>query len=276
MKLVTTLARSYDISGGSTTFTESSPVSNTIYKIEIIATNLTYSSDSDHATIKLEEADDGHSWSQVGCHTVELTEGWNTFHNVGFSKSQYRLNLTQGTTTGGVLSIQSTVTKADNEERYTEAQRDTLTDIAIGQKVYNSTQGYYEFWNGTEWKSMSSGEITSAIYFSSPITPTTLTTASEDDYNPTGLTNTNMIRLSSSRPAGTDVTGLVAPDPVKNQVIFLTNIGVKTITLKNNDSGSIAVNRFNIKNNQDLGDSDSALIVYDGNELRWRIVSAYL
>lgn len=120
---------------------------------------------------------------------------------------------------------------------------------------------------------MSSIEASGPIFFNNPISPPAFTVGAQDDWNPTDLDVTNMIRATSTNPTGTDITGMVAPAPAKNQVIFFTNIGSKTIVLKNNDSGSALANRFQFRANISVQTNEGALLVYDRDSLRWKAIA---
>lgn len=120
---------------------------------------------------------------------------------------------------------------------------------------------------------LSSVEATGPVYFNNPITPAAFTTASQDDWTPTSISTTNMVRLLSTNGPGTTITGIAAPSPSKNQVIFLTNIGAKTIVLSNADAGSMPENRFEFKVNLSIQQNEGALIVYDRDDLRWKAIA---
>lgn len=100
------------------------------------------------------------------------------------------------------------------------------------------------------------------------ITPTALA-ADTDNWNPTGLSTADIIRMSSS--AAYNLTGIVAP--AADRLVILDNIGTFTITLKH-DTTSTAANRFLCP-----GDADLALaadtnvwLQYDFTSSRWRII----
>lgn len=120
---------------------------------------------------------------------------------------------------------------------------------------------------------LSSVEATGPVFFNNPITPAAFTTLTQHDWAPTNIGTTNMIRASSTNAAGTTLTGILAPSPVKNQVIFLTNVGTKTITLSTADAGSIAANRFKFFVNILIQENEGALLVYDQDMLRWKAIA---
>lgn len=99
------------------------------------------------------------------------------------------------------------------------------------------------------------------------LTPAQITTASTDNYNPSGLSSCNMLRLSKN--TNCDVTGLVAPTNV-NQIIFVCNIGTSNITLINNSVSSTAANRFLLGGNKNLQPGEGIILTYDKITQRWR------
>ena len=103
--------------------------------------------------------------------------------------------------------------------------------------------------------------------FSSSITPPTLT-AGVDDYNPAGLETCNFVRLSST--TNVSITGLVEPNPPRNQALFLCNVGSSNITIANESTASIAGNRFLIGGNKTLQRDEGVLLIYDDVSERWR------
>lgn len=105
---------------------------------------------------------------------------------------------------------------------------------------------------------------------SSVITPATLA-ASQDDYNPAGLTDkTAVIRQAAS--ANISLTGLIAP--TTDKLLYLINISAaNTITLSNQDAGSAAANRFLIAGGDlILQPNASATLFYDTASSAWRVV----
>ena len=106
-----------------------------------------------------------------------------------------------------------------------------------------------------------------SITFGGSLTPPIIT-GDQSNYSPSGLQNTNFLRLSSV--GNINITGLQAPTPVSNQGIFICNIGVNNIMIKNDNSSSIAKNRFLIGNNKTLQPNEGIMLIYDNISLRWR------
>lgn len=104
--------------------------------------------------------------------------------------------------------------------------------------------------------------------FSSSISPPTLT-ANVNDYNPTGLQTCNFIRLTAS--ANVNLTGLAAPNPSRNQALFICNIGAQfNITFVNESASSTAANRFLLGASKTIQRDEGILLIYDDVSLRWR------
>lgn len=102
------------------------------------------------------------------------------------------------------------------------------------------------------------------------ISPTQLV-ANTDNWNPTGLSTANVIRIDASVPI--NLTGIVAQED--GRVIVLYNSSASDITLTH-DATSTAANRFFCPNAVDfaLTDKGSVQIRYDGTAARWSVVSA--
>jgi len=107
-----------------------------------------------------------------------------------------------------------------------------------------------------------------AVFFNSPITPTTLA-ANTDDWNPTNLTTANVIRVQAS--SAVNLTGIVAP-LVDGKRLILRNVGSFTITLLP-EATSTAANRFAIPRPFTLVAGDTVELVYDITLARWKQVT---
>lgn len=101
------------------------------------------------------------------------------------------------------------------------------------------------------------------------ITPSTLI-ADQDDYNPTGFSTANMMRLNLS--GDRVVTGFEAPPVGVDRIFYFQNISNSKLKLKNNDSSSTAANRIL---NKDYGEKtfkkgEGGAYWYDHTSSRWR------
>ena len=110
-----------------------------------------------------------------------------------------------------------------------------------------------------------------AVAFNNVLTPPIII-SDVNDYSPIGVEDCNMIRIESD---GTQtITGLFAPDPIINQMIYIVNIGTSTIVIAKNSANSLAENRFSIKLNRNIQSNEGLLIVYDKDSSRWRVVAS--
>lgn len=124
---------------------------------------------------------------------------------------------------------------------------------------------------GLKWQD--GGLFNGTIVLANPVTPPEITT-NVNNYNPTGLSGTNMLRLSSN--GNYIITGLQAPSPAVGQFILIINVGVNNLILKNDDVNSQAGNRFLAGADKLLQASETLVVVYDPISLRWRIVAQQL
>ena len=107
----------------------------------------------------------------------------------------------------------------------------------------------------------------SAFALSGDITPAQIT-ASQNDYDPTGLSTASVLRLDSD--AAWSITGIAGG--ADGRILILHNIGAFTITLENADAGSIAGNRFDMGADVAIATKQVAAIQYDSTNSRWRYV----
>ncbi len=100
------------------------------------------------------------------------------------------------------------------------------------------------------------------------ISPASLS-ASQNDWNPTGLSGAGAIRVTSSNDI--DITGLTAVGDTRLLWIHNANAsGGKTITLKDESSSSTGANRFALVRDLVLSPEESAALQYDATTQRWR------
>jgi microcystin-dependent protein len=95
------------------------------------------------------------------------------------------------------------------------------------------------------------------------LTPPTLT-ASVDDYAPSGLSGTSVLRLAAdARRTITGLTGVAS-----GRIFTVFNIGNFPIVFSWEDTNSVAANRFAFACT--LGGGQSLEMIYDGTSARWR------
>ena len=99
------------------------------------------------------------------------------------------------------------------------------------------------------------------------VTPPLLN-ANTNNYSPTGLSTCNFLRISSTTDI--NLTGLKAPSPKTNQVIFVSNVGITNILLQNNNNNSLVDNRFYMNNDRLLNPNEGVILMYDSLSSGWR------
>jgi hypothetical protein len=128
--------------------------------------------------------------------------------------------------------------------------------------------------SGGTWKSFLSYDSSAnaalnyGISVTGVLSPATLS-GSQNDYSPAGLPGASILRLNAG--ADVNVTGLAGGSD--GRVITLFNTGSGNIVLKNQDSGSSALNRFAFSADIVLGADQSATLIYDATSQRWRSAS---
>lgn len=93
-------------------------------------------------------------------------------------------------------------------------------------------------------------------------------TASQNNYNPTGAYEADIMRLDSD--AAWDMTGLAGGSAGRIKVI--RNIGAFTLTFKNEDASSTAANRFDFGADFALETKKTMLLIYDPTSARWGMI----
>jgi hypothetical protein len=112
-----------------------------------------------------------------------------------------------------------------------------------------------------------STQLDGPISYSAVITPTALS-GNVNDYNPTNLSLVSVIRQDGGA-ADRIITGLAGPSV--GRIITFINIGTtNNITLKNQDTGSTAGNRFLSTGDTVLAPNQSVVLRYDSTAARWR------
>lgn len=93
-------------------------------------------------------------------------------------------------------------------------------------------------------------------------------TANQSDYNPTGLADASVLRLSTD--ASRNITSIAGGSD--GRVLLILNVGSNNIVLKDDDGATgTAANRFAMSGDVTLGGDQGAIIWYDSTSSRWRI-----
>ena len=127
-------------------------------------------------------------------------------------------------------------------------------------RVVPPGKGFWFISDGSQW-------LVSGFDLYKTISPSQIT-ANQNDYNPTGAYEADIIRLDSD--AAWNITGLAGGSA--GRVKFLMNVGSFTLTLKNNDVGSTAENRFDFGTDFSFESKKATAIIYDPTSSRWRMV----
>jgi hypothetical protein len=110
-------------------------------------------------------------------------------------------------------------------------------------------------------------QASAAFAMTGVITPSALS-GNTNDYSPTGLASATTIRLSAT--AAFNLTGLTGGSI--GRAIVLKNIGSFAITIKAQDTGSSAANRFLFERDLVLAPNNACLLIYDATSSRWRLI----
>jgi len=183
----------------------------------------------------------------------------------------------QAPTTNQILFIQnitgSTITLSNQNALSSIANRFSLgVDITIS--AFGSAILFYDL-NQIRWvclgrntASTSGISVSGQVLFNAIITATI--NANTNDWNPTGLSTCNTIRVNCN--GAFNLTGIVAQP--EGTVIILTNTNtVNTMTIVNNSLSSAGANRFLMGANVVLVANQSCMIQYDALNQRWRMIS---
>ncbi|MCK5563705.1 MAG: hypothetical protein KAJ07_00525 [Planctomycetes bacterium] len=110
--------------------------------------------------------------------------------------------------------------------------------------------------------------LSGALQLSGDISPSQIT-ANQDDYNPTGLSTSSTLRLSTD--ASRDITGLAGG--ADGRILLIHNIGSNDIVLKDEDASSTAGNRFALNADVTVLADNLVILQYDSTSARWRVVA---
>lgn len=134
------------------------------------------------------------------------------------------------------------------------------------------------------WKNVTDllkGKINGPIIIGegSKLTPPALI-SNVDNYNPTGyIVSGDIVKsfLNIATSGGARIiTGLVPSSILQSNIVYLHNNGPNNIFLRNNDSGSLATNRFDIGANRTIGVKETLAVIYDTTTLRWTLFAGQI
>lgn len=102
---------------------------------------------------------------------------------------------------------------------------------------------------------------------SGDISPSQIT-SNQNDYNPTGLADASVLRLSTD--ASRNITSIAGG--ADGRVLLILNVGSFNLVLKDDDGATgTAANRFAFSGDVTLAADQGAIIWYDSTSSRWRI-----
>jgi hypothetical protein len=85
-----------------------------------------------------------------------------------------------------------------------------------------------------------------------------------------GVVQASMLRFTVVGPGNDTFGGLAAPSPAERVLVTIyNNDPTGTVTISNNNAGSLAANRFFIGGNVILGTGESLAVIYEPTLLRW-------
>lgn len=169
-------------------------------------------------------------------------------------------------TFSGILTLTHNATSLilpSNGDDITTAVGDTAWAVYLGGSDWRVLA--YQRANGAALNAAS--VFTGAVFFDSPITVTLA--SGTDNWNPSGLSTLNVVRLTCSSVI--NVTGLTAP-ATDGKVVVIDNVGTtNNCTFTSQDANSIAANRFAFDRPISVRPGRSLAIKYDITAARWRL-----
>jgi hypothetical protein len=107
------------------------------------------------------------------------------------------------------------------------------------------------------------------------LTPATLG-ANQNNYNPTGWSTANVIRLNTNSATDREITGAAAGQNGEIKYLVHRANGTGRVILNHENASSTDVNRFLFANltNFSIDPHDMVGIWYDGTSQRWRVIHA--
>jgi hypothetical protein len=115
---------------------------------------------------------------------------------------------------------------------------------------------------------VSIGLLDAGVSLTGIVTPAAIS-ASQDDYNPTGLSTANTLRLATNNTTQRNITGLTAMGT--GRFLLVHNVGPGPIAFIDEGGTSAAANRFSMAGDMILLPDSSMILQYDGTSSRWRV-----
>jgi len=141
----------------------------------------------------------------------------------------------------------------------------TVAEIVVAANMNTHVRDNLRFLKGLDGRT----DFESAIGFTGDISPAQIV-ANQNDFNPTGLADAVIVRLSTD--ASRNITGIQGG--ADGRMINILNVGSFNIVLTDEDVLSLAANRFAIPGNLTILAEQGILLVYDSTSSRWRLASS--
>jgi hypothetical protein len=111
--------------------------------------------------------------------------------------------------------------------------------------------------------------IFTSLALTGDISPSQIT-SNQNDYNPTGLADASVLRLSTD--ASRNITSIAGG--ADGRILIIHNVGSFNIVLKDDDGATgTAANRFALSGDVTLTPDQCAIVQYDSTSTRWRLLS---
>lgn len=141
-----------------------------------------------------------------------------------------------------------------------------LTDIAVLTPTNDDLlQRKAGAWTNRTPAQVLADLLASSVAITGVTSPSQIT-ANQDDYNPTGLSTTSTLRLSTD--ASRNITGLQGG--AAGRIMVIHNVGSFDLVLKNADTASTAANRFELWGDVTVKPKQGITLQYDATSSRWR------
>lgn len=143
----------------------------------------------------------------------------------------------------------------------------------IGWRAWVTDESQFYRYNGSTWGgdgSGSSGDLASSLQFSADISPSTIT-GNQNDYNPSGLSTANTLRLATDAPR--TITGIAGGSD--GRILVVHNVGANTLVLASENAGSTAANRFLLAADITMAANEAVILQYDSTSSRWRAIGRF-
>lgn len=149
----------------------------------------------------------------------------------------------------------------------------TLTFKRSGQTGVTVPAGQFRLvrHNGTDIELLSARWAADPVTWTGVLSPAQIT-ANQNDYNPSGLSVANVLRLSTD--ASRTITGIVPPRDGAALRVF--NVGAQDLVLSNQDAASAAANRLALGASVTLGADEGCTLWYDPTSTRWRMAGKHV